>query len=170
MKKKITKPAILIGIILVFFLSLLRMVLVQRERVEEISTSRSSPIIIEKESKVKVWLEEKAPDCFLLIGDSGEIKCDTFQLVFKAETKILKDFIPSDFSDFTLRVKSFKEKEAILLFSTEGELRALKPNQSLGEFLLFPKAGISGLIINQDRTKIIKRGESFSVGFEGAKK
>ncbi|MBL7150883.1 hypothetical protein ISS86_03055 [Candidatus Microgenomates bacterium] len=170
MKRKITKPAILIGIILVFFLSLLRMVLVQQERVEEISTSRSSPIIIEKESKVKVWLEEKTPDCFLLIGDSGETKYDTFQLVFKAETKILKDFIPSDFSDFTLRVKSFKEKEVILLFSTEGELRALKSNQSLGEFLLFPRADISGLIINQDRTKIIKRGEGFSVGFEGVKK
>lgn len=169
MKEKTIKLTILILVVLIFFLFLLKMSSIREGGVKEVGPRRPSPAPVEREIGVKVWLEKKTPDHFLLVGDSDKTEYDTFQLVFNTKTEILKDFLPSDVSDFSLRVKSFKGKEAILLFSTEGELRRLDPDKPLGELLLFPRADISDLIVDQNRTKIVKRGENFSVRFEGIK-
>lgn len=170
MNRKISKPAILIGAIIILFLFLLRMALIRQERVKEVNPDRSSLTPIQKETRVKVWLEEKAPDHLLLVGDSGEGVYDTFQLVFKTKTKIFKDFFPSNTSNFSLMIKSLKEEEAILLFSTGGAQRSLEPDKPEGEFLLFPRADLSGLVIEMKRSKVVRRGEEFPIDFEGVKK
>lgn len=175
MRKETVKLVIVLGVIFIFLLLLLRIVFPKQEQIKEVKTSELSPLptptlIQKQEERSKVWLEEKSPSRFLLVGSSGVAKYDTLQLSFKSKQKAVKDFVPLESSDFILRVKNLKDEKAIFLFSTAGELGVLESNKPLGEVLLFPGTDVSDLIIDRNMTKIIKRGEEFPVDFEGVKK
>lgn len=175
MKGKIIKLAILVGAIFVFLLFLLKIASLQRGQIRKVKTSRPTVLPTptlrqKKEEGIKVWLEEKAPDRLLLLGNSGTGKYDTLQLVFKSKEKTVKDFIPLPSSDFILRLKTFKDEEVIFLFSTGGGLERLEADKPLGELFLFPGTDASDLIIDQNRTKIVKSGKEFPIDFEGVKK
>ena len=168
MKKIILSLSIVVCII---FIVLISIVFIVRRTTPETSQPTFIPTQEENQEKTKtlVWLRQTSLDKLALIVDSAGESYDTFQLAFKADQELIQEFIPSFSPDFTLRVKKIEKGEIILLFSTNGEQKALNPIQSLGEFLVIPEADLADLIFDQNQTKIIKQGQEFSINFLGIK-